>query len=445
MLKLDKKKGKKNDNKLLFGTNKVFVKFLKERPNYWITSGWLPTAEKRREFCNKLTISKKYDDWDKTIKDLHDYVLYNSAVRQGFERMCIESIAEYGDTTPITSLKDMCGKLNAIIQTAPAYSNDKSNPLVGVPMAALFADCATNSPGMALMLSQEFNNYLQPVINKWKNFLDSQESWLNDKSNGWLSKDATKEWNIDDYVKQLPNSPYYKSWNDFFTRKYKDGIRKNTPESDDYVIQLPNDGTFFQYQNNVQLKSRFWLKDMPYDLIGIFGAKYKQFPHYFVGGSIFQSYLDPFNYHCYNAPVNGTIIVADVLEGAYFPQLVWLYDIPDSGAGTLSLPWLTEVNARGILVINTATIGKVCLIAIGMGEVSSVNWDVSVGDNVKKGDVVGCFKFGGSSICVLTENMNKYNSTLTYDDKFKKDPTPEGGHGPTFYVKERMASVKKNK
>ena len=41
--------------------------------------------------------------------------------------------------------------------------------------------------------------------------------------------------------------------------------------------------------------------------------------------------------------------------------------------------------------------------------------------------------------------MNKYNGTLVYADKFKNNPTPENGRGPTFYVKQHMATVQKKK
>ena len=137
--------------------------------------------------------------------------------------------------------------------------------------------------------------------------------------------------------------------------------------------------------------------------------------------------IDPFNYHRYHSPVSGKVIINDVLLGSYFPQLVWEFDIPDTGAGTLSLPWLLECNARGILVIDTtnyANIGYVCVIPIGMSEVSTVQWFecVNIGKTIKKGDQIVCFKFGGSSIAVIFEDLSKYNKILTYNKKFMKNP-----------------------
>ena len=82
--------------------------------------------------------------------------------------------------------------------------------------------------------------------------------------------------------------------------------------------------------------------------------------------------------------------------------------IPDfGGATTASLPYLTQVNARGIIVFETANYGRVCCIPLGMSEVSTIsfNSDMKKGKEVSKGDKMGTFNYGGSSFVVIYEKL----------------------------------------
>ena len=60
------------------------------------------------------------------------------------------------------------------------------------------------------------------------------------------------------------------------------------------------------------------------------------------------------------------------------------------------------------------------VLPIGMGQVSSVNWEpaVKVGYKAKKGEMLGYFLFGGSDCVVLFQKQAKFNHTA-----------PEGGEG----------------
>lgn len=66
---------------------------------------------------------------------------------------------------------------------------------------------------------------------------------------------------------------------------------------------------------------------------------------------MFQTYLNPYNFHRWWCPVNGTVLFDPItIQGDYFNKLV----LPDfAGATTSSLPYLVEVNARGLMVIDT--------------------------------------------------------------------------------------------
>merc|ERR1719347_1070003 len=73
---------------------------------------------------------------------------------------------------------------------------------------------------------------------------------------------------------------------------------------------------------------------------------------------------------------------------------------------TNSQLYLAHVSVRGIVIIENQTVGKVCALAIGMEEVSSVNLTVSQGQQIKKGKPLGYCQYGGSSGLVIMDNKH---------------------------------------
>jgi len=115
--------------------------------------------------------------------------------------------------------------------------------------------------------------------------------------------------------------------------------------------------------------------------------------------------LNPYNFHRWWCPANGTVLFDPVvIPGCYFNKLV----IPDfSGASTESLPYLVEVNARGMMVIKTPDYGYVCCIPLGMSEVSTIAFDaqMTAGAKVNKGQEMGMFEYGGSSFVMIFQKI----------------------------------------
>ena len=108
------------------------------------------------------------------------------------------------------------------------------------------------------------------------------------------------------------------------------------------------------------------------------------------------------------------------IPGAYFNKLV----LPDfGGATTASLPYLAEVNARGLMVIDTCDYGYICCIPLGMSEVSTIefNEQMTAGAQVSKGQEMGMFNYGGSSFVIIFQNLP--NKQLIFMDE-------QGNHYP---------------
>ena len=109
--------------------------------------------------------------------------------------------------------------------------------------------------------------------------------------------------------------------------------------------------------------------------------------------------------------------------------------LPDfGGATTASLPYLVQVNARGIIVIQTEDYGKVCCIPLGMSEVSTVQFNANMteGATVSKGDEMGMFNYGGSSFVLIFEKIP--GKKLVFQDAcgmpyMEDPPLPSGSSG----------------
>ena len=65
-----------------------------------------------------------------------------------------------------------------------------------------------------------------------------------------------------------------------------------------------------------------------------------------------------------------------------------------------------SIETRGLVIVETDDYGLVAVMPIGMSQVSSVNFEdtVQVGARVEKGDMLGCFLFGGSDIVLLFQD-----------------------------------------
>ena len=79
----------------------------------------------------------------------------------------------------------------------------------------------------------------------------------------------------------------------------------------------------------------------------------------------------------------------------------------DSTDQDLSEGYLTNVETRALIYIkaDNPKIGTVCVMPVGMVEISSCNIgkNIKPGVRVKKGDELGYFAFGGSTHCLIFE------------------------------------------
>lgn len=133
--------------------------------------------------------------------------------------------------------------------------------------------------------------------------------------------------------------------------------------------------------------------------------------------------LAPQDYHRFHSPVTATIESITTLPGDYYtvnPQAV-----------NQPLDVFTA-NRRDVCIMNAVLTNSgsanvpaktypVAFVAIGALLVGSVNWSFKVGEAVKKGDDLGWFQYGGSTVvCVFPEEAN-----VTWDEDLLRASTGE--------------------
>ena len=95
----------------------------------------------------------------------------------------------------------------------------------------------------------------------------------------------------------------------------------------------------------------------------------------------------------------GKIVKVFIKPGTYFSQ-TQAVGVDESG---LSQGYMAQVATRAIIFIqaDNPDIGLMVFLGVGMGEVSSCDITVTVGQHVKKGQKIGMFHYGGSTYCLI--------------------------------------------
>lgn len=421
---------------------------------YNLQSGWMPEpgSESLQKF-HALILEADRVEYAPSVQALADYVasneiigyLMDSAFEQNLD-IIDAHLVKQEDGVPIPRIPDLETLLhafNTILTQAPGFVDDD---LVGVPFSAIVVGIDPTLSGVTLFSLPMFNERMSAILQEWAAFLGTEASNVGFREEGkqWLSPAAKKQYDFDVWKKDSETLPYWTSWNSFFTREFANP-EKDRPIADpdtNMTAICPNDGSLFRWQDDVQAHDVFWFKDMRYSLANILSSPCAEqqeiieehnLVEIFTGGKVFQTYLNPYNFHRWWVPVNGTVMFTPLaIPGFFFNKLV----IPDfGGATTASLPYLTEVNARGLIVFET-DFGRVCCIPLGMSEISSIDFDSSMvgGASVHKGQEMGRFNYGGSSFAIIYENIPGWELYFESPEgtPYPKNPVlPKGssGHG----------------
>ena len=338
------------------------------------------------------------------VKGLKDLIESESEVNMFFHQMFSQSEGPSERTlTPIRNYRVMLRLINHFLTRAPEWHDAY---YVGLPINSILNSSMGTTGGYAAFLNDKVNAHFRTILNCWGTFLKSADSCyvLNESEDGWLGKNALEDEYMSGFVDTFkcdPSKPHwgFKSWDDFFTREFREGVRPVASPEDSKVIVNACESAPYMIQHNVRRRSRFWLKGQPYSIHFMMAGD--PLAEEFVGGTVYQAFLSMTSYHRWHSPVDGKIAKAYVIDGGYFSK-IQPQGLNEEGFN-LCHTYITEVATRALVFIQADNpyIGLLCLVAVGMAEVSTCEITACEGQRVKKGQQVGMFHFGGSTYCLV--------------------------------------------
>ncbi|MBR0555550.1 phosphatidylserine decarboxylase family protein [Ciceribacter sp. L1K23] len=367
-----------------------------------------------------------------------DQTLYNLAQAMFAQAYQLAPTTPLGQPS-VETFDEFLTLLNLIMTTAPeAYQDIASQQpagLIGFPINALLDWPMATEPGYTFFSNAVVNQLFKRILAYWSQFLTSPASRYvlteqpypvspTTEAVAWLSMAAQQEMvqvamsalgdganptpdRFQSIFNCIPGAQYlgFSSWDDFFTRTFRTGVRPVSAPGDDSVIANACESAPLQVVNNVSASAQFWIKGQPYSLGDILA--FDDLAPQFTGGTIYQAFLSALSYHRWHSPVSGTVVKAYVVGGSYYLENLYEgFANPggaDPSAPNDSQPFLTAVATRGVIFIqaDNPAIGLMAVIPVGMAEVSSCEITVKPGDRVTKGDQIGMFHFGGSTHCLV--------------------------------------------
>ncbi len=224
---------------------------------------------------------------------------------------------------------------------------------------------------------------------------------------------------MDEAVFKEPDQ--YINFNDFFTRKLAAGARPIDPATNS--ITCPADGRISQigtYQNNqaIQAKGQYFSMQQ---LLG----NNKPYGSLSEHGSFATIYLSPSNYHRVHMPFDGELKEMIHIPGRLFSVAPYSAEV---------IKGLYNRNERVVSIFETR-IGFMAVVMVGAVNVSAIEmvWEGLVtpprgksvlrkkysGVKLKKGDEIGVFNMGSTTIVVFESNNIEWHSGLKLQQEVK--------------------------
>jgi len=276
-----------------------------------------------------------------------------------------------------------------------------------------------NPAGMKFIMEEPGLSWTNLFIEERGNFMDSPASakiiteWLSDNSLG-----------NEDFVLPMEG---FKSFNEFFIRDLKPGARPIANVNDNSVLVSPADGVINMIANELQLDTEIPTKgSMTMSLNALLNSS--KYAEKFIGGSAMAVFLMPDNYHHYHAPISGTIIESKEDVGNILFGMPDMLDMINNGNPGYNKDYSVFENFKhGYFIIDTKQYGFIAMIPIGLQTVGSVVFEDEFkkvdGTNPKtinKGQKLGHFAYGGSTVLLIFEKDKLHSLTVQQGQRIGK-------------------------
>ncbi|MGL4566957.1 MAG: phosphatidylserine decarboxylase [Fusobacteriaceae bacterium] len=181
----------------------------------------------------------------------------------------------------------------------------------------------------------------------------------------------------------------FKSFNDFFIRELKEGMRP--VDMNENALTSPADGKIFVYEDMDDLK-KFFVKGDEFSLKEF--LKDESLAEKYRGGVFMIVRLSPVDYHRFHFPAEGYISSSSLIKGYYYSV--------STHAIRKNFRIYME-NKREYSILKTENFGDILMSEIAATMVGGIEQSYKPNSFVKKGAEKGYFYFGGSTCILLFE------------------------------------------
>lgn len=191
---------------------------------------------------------------------------------------------------------------------------------------------------------------------------------------------------------------YFNTFQDFFIRKLKAGVRPIDSEAN--AIVSPCDGSFGQtgtINNGVLLQ----IKGRSYSLTSFLASE--SLAGEFEGGTYVTIYLSPRDYHRFHAPFNLQLMQNIYLPGKFWPVNQW---------AVANVENLFSVNERKIMLLksNNSLQVSAAMVAVGAMMVGKIKTNfIAPSEAISKGEEMGYFEFGSTIVLLIKPKFGNLN------------------------------------
>lgn len=179
----------------------------------------------------------------------------------------------------------------------------------------------------------------------------------------------------------------FTSFNDFFYRKLKQDVR---PIGAHFVS--PGDGKLIAFENISEVHN-FFIKGRKFTLAEFLNNE--ELAKKYNNSSLLILRLAPNDYHRFHFPYDGTPSPIKKIKGTY-------YSVSPFALANNFTKVFCE-NKRELCFLETKDKGDIILAPIGAAMVGGIIETYTPNENIKKGDEMGYFKFGGSTIAIIID------------------------------------------
>lgn len=255
-----------------------------------------------------------------------------------------------------------------------------------------------------LQYHEPISSWLRSYSSRWGAFLSTEKSW-NDEYYEAIRSDPQMnmkpEWYGDKNI--------WKTFNEWFSRKL---ISPDVRPIGDSAVTSPADSTpqgVWEIDENGDFIQRegVLIKSANFTSVARLIGPDSAYKDEFSGGTLTHTFLNVNDYHRYHFPVSGTVLEVRKIKATNGAGGITVWD-PERKRYILedSIPGWQMIETRDCVILDTHEFGLVAVLPIGMSQICSCNWEdtVKVGAEVKKGDPMGYFLFGGSDIVMVFQD-----------------------------------------